>query len=288
MITQIVFSMDRAFQCDSLLRSLKHNSSGLDKIVVLARASSPLHEEAYRRLQEDHRDVSVRMETDKPCSVMLAHAIEDTDYVGLAVDDQFFYRELDYAFAVDRLEAERAFVWSWRLGHKEGVTQLRAPRYWLCSSLTDDRDCGYLWHSDGSLYRKNDYVNMLDRYLPEWCIRPFIPNDLEQAVAARVGDWRMNVGPHIGPALQKCMTWQINKVSTTKGKYGAPWFEIISTGLDALAEKYVGGLRLDNAELYINTEWTTRFQQFDSLPTHVHACMDASRFYAKYIKDGVI
>jgi len=273
--------MDRALQCDSLLRSIDDNVTGISRVVVIARATTELHERAYGELAFDG---DLWMENGVPCSTLLADAVDGCTYVTLAVDDQVFYRPTDFTNAIGTFEDEKAFVWSWRLGHKTGVTSARTD-HWICSAAgTRDESYRYLFHSDGALYRRGDYVRLLDRYVPGWQKRALIPNDLEAGPAAAQREWQMSVGPHVGPLEATCMTWQLNKESSTRGRYGAPWCEIPETRLDALAEAFLAGRRVDNVKLYADTSWTTRFQRHDSLPTHVYACEEASRFYADLIR----
>jgi hypothetical protein len=280
--TLVVFSMDRALQCDSLLRSVDDHVTGVERVIVIARATSELHARAYGEITSDC--MLLMEKPGRSCSMLLADAVGGTDHIALAVDDQVFYRSSDFVLAVSRLGVERAFVWSWRLGHKPGVTT-RWLDHWICSAAgTRDESYRYLFHSDGALYRRDDYVHMLDTYVPGWQTRALIPNDLEAGPAAAQRDWQMSVGPHVGPLEATCMTWQLNKQSTTEGRYGAPWCTIPETKLDALAEAFLAGKRVDNARLYEDTSWTTRFQQPDSLPTHVHACEEASHFYADLIR----
>lgn len=291
MITLVVFSMDRALQCDSLLRSVVDHCTGLDRVVVLAKASSDLHIEAYRTLRAlgEYDELTVNgAEGGLPLGEDIFQAVNDSQHTVLAVDDQLFYAPSDFAWAVEEMRLNDAFVWSWRLGHKPGVTQVltgRGADYWMCPPRVADFDYAYLFHSDGALYRTEDYVAKLDRYLPDWRTGKYIPNDFEGAVAGRLAEWNSSAGVHLGPRDPTCITWQINKEQSTRRKqYGSPWHETTETALDALAEAYLAGKRVDNQALYADTSWTTRFNPPGVRPTHVWACEESSRFYTSMIR----
>lgn len=283
MITLVVFSMNRAMQCESLLRSLCDHATGIDRTVVIARATSSLHQEAYAKLTAEHPECQI-VDDVRGCSVHLAQVLANgTDHVSLAVDDQLFYRSSDFSMAARELDNANGFVWSWRLGEKLGTTQTRNGAFWQCSPRIDDADYGYLFHSDGAVFRANEYMALLDLFLPGWRDNALIPNNLEGHVAACQHQWRMSVGPHLGPLKPTCITWQINKESTTR-EYGAPWVTIPETELDTLAQAFLAGKRVDNQALYADLSWVTRFQKAGDGPTHISACVEASRFYAGMIR----
>jgi hypothetical protein len=285
--TVVVFSMNRALQCDSLLQSLRDQATNINRVAVIARATTPEHRAAYDLLQERFpAHLIVFEDRYDSCSALLAQVIQDADHVCLTVDDQLFYAPSDFKRAVETMTHTGGFVWSWRLGEKAGFHKVHAVpnafTYWSCPAHNDDPDYGYVWHSDGAIYRRRDYEALLDRYLPRWQGRPLIPNDLEAGVASMRFQWARVVGPHIGPANPTCITWQINKQTSTE-KYGAPWAEVSETTPDALAGAYLGGKRVDNEKLYGGT-WISRFCPPGSMPTHVAATPAAALFYASLIK----
>jgi len=295
MITLIIFSKDRAMQLDSLLRSIEDHCTGIDSIWVCAKTSSQLHVDAYSRLAmerrpaDEHRypkvcflhqeDMPPELE---PLGKIMAWPLQKTEHIALAVDDMTFYRQSNFEAAALYLNVEpQAFVWSWRLGHSPAAT-VRGAKTWECSPFVDDPDYKYMFHSDGALYRTADYVNMLDKWLPYWKTGNYTPNDLEAAVAARRADWAPLVGPHIGPLEQTCITWQLNRVQT---KYGSPAAEIAETNVDALAQAFLDGRRVDNEKLYeLLQKDATRFNPPGTRPTHVYASEEASRFWAGCVR----
>ena len=143
-------------------------------------------------------------------------------------------------------------------------------------------DYGYLWHSDGALYRTATYTETLYRFLPDWRTADYTPNDLEAAVAGRKPKWAARVGPHLGPLTPTCITWQLNRVQT---RYGSPAAEIPETNTDALAAAYLAGKRVDNEKLYAALrENPLRWNPPGARPTHVYACEEASRFWAGCVR----
>lgn len=323
-ITLVVFSKDRAMQLDSLLRSVKDHCTGIDNVAVIAKASNQFHEMAYAAMDKTFPGPDVVMvlsteNTPEHLGAVLGHFLgiaadgrfrplrdEDAAYIdtirnqqlthiALAVDDQFFYAPSDFAGAAEALDQQNAFVWSWRLGELEpskfggnclpGV-EMPSPSlpHWACSPLVADRDYGYVWHSDGALYKTYNYTQMLDRWLPDWRTGDYTPNDLEGLVAAKRQLWAPRVGPHLGPTKPTCITWQLNLARRDYAS-GSPAFELSETRLDALAAAYLAGKRVDNEQLYAALrEDPLRFNLPGDRPTHVRACKEASRFWASAIR----
>lgn len=291
MITLVVFSKDRAMQLDSLLRSMRDNCRGISHVHVVAKASSRLHIDAYKRLSKTdllYDELTIDgpgggLPLGRYVADALVHGpANPSDHVALAVDDMLFYRASDFADAAEKLDRVRAFVWSWRLGRKADTDNLYNESYWIGSPLTSDPDYGYTFHSDGAVYRTSDYVMMLDKYLADWRAGAYTPNDLEAAVASHRARWAPIVGPHIGPLKPTCITWQLNRVQT---KYGSPAAEIVDTKVDVLAERYLNGLRVDNEKLYAMLEENAfRFNPPGARPTHVYASEEASRFWVSCIR----
>ena len=290
MITLVVFSKDRAMQLDSLLQSVKDNCRGITRVVAIVDASSDLHERAYDKLAEKPEPLALlRQRAIGGFGVALGAALGKCDHVALAVDDQLFYAPSDFEKAAFSLNEHQGFVWSWRLGRPMSHEPCKCPfdeadPHWLVSALYSDRDYGYLWHSDGALYKTADYLKMLDQYLPDWRSGAYTPNDLEGQIAAKRKLWAPHVGPHLGPLTPTCITWQLNLARRDYAS-GSPAFELPETRLDALAQAYLEGKRVDNDALYgaLNTN-PLRWNQPDDRPTHVRACEEASRFWASCVR----
>lgn len=294
MVTLVVFSKDRALQCDSLLRSVKDYCTGVDRVVVLAKASSELHIAAYRHLLQTSEcdEMTVNGSTGGlPLGEDIFQAVNDSVHTSLAVDDMIFYAPSDFKKAAFSLDEHQGFVWSWRLGLREGRTEMEhclsfdeAEEHWLVSALDSDRDYGYLWHSDGALYKTRDYTDMLDRYLPDWRTGDYTPNDLEGRIAAQRKLWAPHVGPHVGPLRPTCITWQLNLARRDYAS-GSPAFELPETRLDVLADMYLAGKRVDNDALYgaLNAN-PLRWNRPGDRPTHVRACEEASRYWASCVR----
>jgi len=293
-IETIIFSMDRAMQCESLLRSMDDMCTGINHITVICRATGQLHEDAYTRLMSEERKVSTTF-IQEGRGFGLAAALEDTvrtapdgSYVCINVDDQIYYRPADFRYAVSVLVERYAFVWSWRLGDPDWHhPNPHRGGYWLREN-SPGRDHGYLWHSDGALYCREDYLRVLDGAAAaaeaglEWKKQSLTPNHLETIGVTHPHLWRNR--RHVGPSKPCCMTWQVNKESTTAGRFGAPWKTVPETELDVLAQAFLNGKRVQNDLLYKDHSWTQRFQQPDGIPTHVRACEEASKFYASLIR----
>lgn len=294
MITLVVFSKDRAMQLDSLLRSVRDNCTGIDWIAAVVDASSDLHERAYDKLAAEYEELDgfrmLRQRAIGGLGMGLGAACKHGDHLALAVDDQLFYAPSDFRKAAFSLDEHNAFVWSWRLGLRKDRSETErcpcpldeADPHWLCSAFDSDPDYGYLWHSDGALYGTSAYVNKLDTWLPDWRTGNYTPNDLEAAVAARAARWKPSVGPHLGPLSPTCITWQLNRAQT---KYGSPAAEIPETNVDALAQAYLEGKRVDNEKLYEALRADPlQWNPPGARPTHVYACEEASKFWAGCVR----
>lgn len=294
MISLVIFSKDRAMQLDSLLRSVKDNCTGIDRVAVIAKASSNLHEDAYIKLGEeqiDRQGWTLTMELDERLGGVVANVIEGEafvpDYTSLAVDDMLFYRPSDFKVAAETLDEHDSFVWSWRLGYDPEFTEACSCvegcyTHWLTTSFAQNPDYSYLFHSDGVLYKTTTYISKLDMYLPDWRTGAYTPNDLEAAVAGRRARWAVSAGPHVGPMKPTCITWQLNRAQT---KYGSPAAEILDTSLNHLALAYLDGRRVDNERLYkMLQEDAQQFNPPGARPTHVYACEEASKFWAGCVR----
>ena len=277
-------------QLDSLLRSIERYCTGIDRVVVIAKASDQLHVNAYKQLvthcMADEMCVS-GPDGGAPLGYELDAALDGTDYVALAVDDQLFYAPSDFKVAAETLDEHLGFVWSWRLGFDPDFTESclcleDLKEHWLTTSYAQSPDYSYLFHSDGAIYKTERYVQMLDRFLPDWRTGKYIPNDLEAAVVGQRAVWAATVGPHLGPPKPTCITWQLNRV---QGRYGSPAAELPETRTNTLAMAYLDGRRVDNEKLY--TAMSRDAQQFNppgARPTHVYASEAASKFWAECVR----
>lgn len=90
-INLILFSKDRAFQCEGLLSSLKTNCNIFDKINVITKATTGEFREAYDILEKEYKDVNFIPETDFKEDVIGAM---EGDYTCFMVDDLIAYRKL--------------------------------------------------------------------------------------------------------------------------------------------------------------------------------------------------
>jgi hypothetical protein len=265
----IVFSKDRPFQCESLLRSIRDWVIGIDDVVVVAQASFPRSQEAYELLRDiTYGPAGWRLIFERgSCTQELDALLIDADFVGFAVDDQVFFRPSDYQLAARALVVEKAFLWSWRLSSNPGVTESRGD-WWTCAGGAGPY--GYLFHTDGSFYEKTALVTFLDRAIPTWRSARYTPNDLEGRAV------RYARGLHVGPQKKTCVSFAVNKVTTAAGATTA-WCASAETTVEALVDSFLIGKRLDNETLYTRADvWAAA--------THVAATQEAAKFYASLIR----
>lgn len=266
MIRVIVFSKDRPFQCESLVRSLRDQATGIDEIVVVASATLPGAREGYVVLERESRCRLIFERSS--CVRELPALFTDADFVGLAVDDQTFFRPSDYGLASRALVEDEAFLWSWRLSGKVGTTEDRGS-WWRCTQGAPG-PYGYLFHTDGSLYEKKALVRFLDRAIPTWRFSEYTPNDFEGRAVGYA------IGRHVGPFEKTCVSFQLNKV-TSAAAARAPWFSMPETQTEALVDAFLAGRRFDNETFYrVAPGWARE--------THVSATREAAEFYASLIR----
>jgi glycosyltransferase involved in cell wall biosynthesis len=170
----LLFSKDRALQCDGALRSLHEHGADVGEcsIVVLFACSSELHARTYARLKEDWPQVCFVQETDFRAEVL--RLIESRTFVLFLVDDSIAVRPFSIAALCEALRRDsRALGVSLRLGRETRYCySLSRPQRPPSFSITDDgllryrwegadADYGYALEISSSLYRRGEVEEML-------------------------------------------------------------------------------------------------------------------------------
>jgi hypothetical protein len=294
-VTQIIFSYDRPLQLDALCRSVLDNSDlAPTDIVAICRASGADYRRAYDQVGEqlgvrivhenrlipgvDLRWLQARLThlgrvgqkltryihrslTLLPLPQQIVAQTQAADFVSLAVDDMVYYAQANFAEAVDVLQADPAIaLWSWRIGqdlqpHPQMETH---ATHWVMAHAGTEIPYTYLFHTDGSLYRREDLVYWLAQVPPK--NSPTL-NKIESYLWRRyqAEPQAFTVGArHAGPQTQASITWQINRVSisATTNYFGAAVSEPKS-----LLAQYEQGTRLDFTPLYHSSEWVKRLNE---------------------------
>ena len=294
-LTKVIFSYDRPLQLDGLCRSLLDNSDLVpEDIACICRSSNVNYRRAYEQVGEqrgvrivhenklipgvDLRILQTRLNALKrvgwflninfhrfmtilPLPQQLAAQTMDTDYVSLAVDDMVYFQKTEFAEATAVLRDNPDIVlWSWRIGKDlQPQPQMEVVKsHWVMRHAGTMIPYNYVFHTDGSVYRRNDLVTWWLK-VPQESARTL--NQIEGYLWGHYQAQRdeLAIGPlHAGPMTQACITWQINRVSqsTTTNFFGKSISEPAS-----LLAKYEGGVRLDYTPLYHRSDWVERLNR---------------------------
>lgn len=193
----VIFSYDRPLQLYALLESIDLNLTGLNREVVIYRASSDQFESGYQVLKETFPHVEFKSQDHHNAKLdfkpLLVNTLFDSNskarYALFAVDDIVLTRPIDLELAASQMEENRAYCFFFRLG-------LNIDRCYMTNSysgvpkgviidpnlfswkIADGRgDWNYPNNVDLTLYRKED-IRAFFIYYPYT-----FPNDLEASWA---------------------------------------------------------------------------------------------------------
>jgi len=226
-----------------------------------------------------------RLTTAVPLPQKVLELTDDVDFVTLAVDDMVYFRDTSFTQATLALiDNPEICLWSWRIGanrnpHPDVVIH---NQEWLAPYHHMPIPYGYIFHTDGSLYRRADLQQWLGA-VPQG--KMLTLNNVEAYL------WRLyqkqpnqfNFGAlHAGPLDQTCVTWQINRVSAsaTAGFYATSYSDP-----NYLLKRYLEGARLDYSELYGSDEWLAQLNLHgDRSWTHVAPTQQAVEKWYSLVK----
>jgi hypothetical protein len=145
----IVFSYDRPLQLYALLESVTARITGLDRIIVIYRASDKTYAEAYHNLTQTFEHITFWYQNNPPKDfkslTMYALNSSKQHYILFAVDDNIVTDYIDIPSAIALLQATHAYGFYFRLGthltYCYSAQQVqKVPPY---QQVLDDV---YLWH----------------------------------------------------------------------------------------------------------------------------------------------
>jgi hypothetical protein len=191
-IEVIIFSKDRAFQLDGLLRSMDRFFEHPHRTIVLYASSSPDYQRSYDMLSARHEDVAWRLESDFKKDVLdLVDAAgkQGSRFVMFLVDDIVFTRRFTGEDMLEHLEEdEDLLAVSLRLGENIYFCHPRGsktePPNFLENGRCHWRDAhpgywDYPMSIDGNIYRQGDMVETLAK------INFTNPNSFEAAMSGK-------------------------------------------------------------------------------------------------------
>ena len=163
MITNIIFSKDRALQLDALLRSLDEYSNDIFNNVVIYTHSDNKYRKGYNIIKKRHRDIKFVFEKELKKDILdnMIHGV-----VSMMVDDMIMFKECSLK-EYPMLPIEECF--SLRLGNN-----VKEPHISYPLSL------------DGHIYDVDDltaYIEMIDFNNP---------NELESKLQRYKKEWKVN------------------------------------------------------------------------------------------------
>ena len=115
----IMFSKDRAMQCDASLRSFYKYCTDKDtKIIVLYKTSNKKHAKSYDVLKEEYLDKNIWFMPQGDFKTDILSFIEDSDFITFLVDDNLFIGNFSLSFARSVIEFDENNVlgFSFRMG----------------------------------------------------------------------------------------------------------------------------------------------------------------------------
>jgi len=170
-IATIIFSKDRALQCDATLRSLYLNCNEYLDFHVLYTCSNKRHENSYKSLEKRHKFVEFRRENDFKSDLL--QLIHDKMYVLFVVDDCIFTNNFSVNEIEELLEERDDIIgFSLRLGlntkycYPENALQ-NIPEYTIYNNKmifdweNAEYDWGYPLELSSSIYKVKDIFPIL-------------------------------------------------------------------------------------------------------------------------------
>ncbi len=303
-LVKLIFSYDRPLQLWGLVQSLLDNSDlAPAQIHCICKSSTLAFRQAYavvgrelgccivhenrllpgvdiRHLLKVASHPGLRRRLNTFLNSLNRHALLElirihaapADYVSLAVDDMVYFQRANFARASQILgDHPEICLWSWRIGQdlQSGPIQITTEDYWTIAHADAPMPYSYIFHTDGSVFRKTDLLYWLD-LLPVATQNSLTLNVIE-AKLAQYGELHradLAIGPlHAGPMQQACITWQLNKVTLSSS---TAYTKTELTDPYHLLALFRSGTRLNYRPLYNHTDWISALNKASSVnPTHV-------------------
>ena len=284
-LVQIIFSWDRPLQLWGLVKSLLDNTDLKPKqIRVLCKCSNAKYQKAYQTVNKE-LGCQIVYQNNRPLWNMIQEQIQGNEYVSFAVDGMMFFRKASYSEVIKIMQKEPEIcIWSWCLGPdlQPSNKLILHAGYWTAPHATAGMPFSYIFHENGSLFRKNDFEYWI-HLLPKQHRIKFNLNLIESYLVKLPKSVRRSLGRlHAGPLVQASVAWRVNKV--VGPSYGSPYYATNQTKPEYLMKIFERGGRLDYSPLYGRTDW---LQNLDANWPHfafVSHSKEAANFFTKLIK----
>lgn len=284
-LAQIIFSWDRPLQLWGLVKSLLDNADLEPKqIQCLCKCSNTEYRKAYQTVSKE-LGCQIIYQDGKSLWSLLWKQIQDNEFVALLVDDMIFFRKVSYSNVIKIMQKESEIcVWSWCIGPDLWIpTKMRLHAgYWTAPHAIAGMPFNYIFHENGSLYRKKDLEYWL-QLIPKKYRDVFNLNRIEGYLSLISKSAGQRLGSlHAGPLLQACTTWRINNVSNPRKK--SNYYEIIQTKINYLEKIFEAGGRLDYSPLYGRVDWLRKLNKGQSNFAHIVGSKAATDFFTTLIR----
>jgi hypothetical protein len=245
----VIFSKDRACQCDSLLRSIRDNfRAPYVSLTVLYKASGPAFQAGYDLLaaRSELQRATLRPQRSFYEDVRsLCNGLDDTSQVMFLVDDDIVFRPCDISAAAEAFTDEHLFI---SLRASRSYAGDGAPRF-----LSDGPYLEWKWNYhtrswvtwnypfsvDGNIFHA-DHIKKIIRN-----IAFDAPNSFEGRMHTyRHAWWIKRIKKALALPEAAVFNNPLNRVQTES----ETWHADVSA--DSMNEHFLNGMRIDNAALY--------------------------------------
>jgi len=245
----IMFSKDRAMQCDASLRSFyKHCSDKDVKIIVLYATSNKDHSRAYGDLKYEYIRENIWFMPQGDFKTDILSFMEDSDFITFLVDDNLFTGSFSLSFARSVIEFDENNVlgFSFRMGENikncypvsveqphPNFIRIRDVLYW--NWIMSEYDWNYPMDISSSMHK----VDFIKSVLMNANIQN--PNELEYFLDAYKG---LNIKQSLMACYKRSVAFcnPINKVNTGNNNRSGDNPELST---EKLLEKFIEGYRIN-------------------------------------------
>jgi len=247
----VLFSRDRAMQCDAALRSyFAHIWDDYSPIIEVIYYASEKHTESYEQLKKTYEGTAKKVVFVKQDDFRsdVFNAIDGYDYALFLVDDNIFVRSFSIEKAVKVLNSnQHVLTFSYRLGNNliycypiqknmlPPYNTVTHDGYYTYNWMRESGDWGYPMDISSSLHRVEPIKGMIYRY----GFRN--PNELEYTLDIHKN--KLTEYPRLAYLSRSAAFCNpINKVNPSNRNRSG---ELEDFSTDSLLEKFMDGYRID-------------------------------------------
>ena len=286
-LASIIFSFNRPLQLWGLVKSMLDNTDLLPhQIICLCKSTCDTYKISYDVIGDELKCVIIHENEELTFFNQVYQEIAKFDYISFAVDDMVYFQSSSFAHGISVLDTNPSIcTYSFRIGwdiQPHDLVDFR-DTYWVAEHANTPMPYEFIFHTDGSLFRKDDLDYLLS-IVPESNRAYANLNDIEDYIADYIESnrERLLIGQlHAGPPRQGCVTFQVNKVSYSGND---AYYELEATKPEQLNRLFMQGLRLNYQPLYNHFGWLLDLNSgWQSVPTHVAPTKDSTELFLSLI-----